>query len=280
MKHGARALRRSPVLTLVAVLSIALGVAANTAVFSAVNAVLLRAIPGAHGDRLMRLYMNHHSPFDFRDLAWFRDNSRTLEHVVGERYTAVGFRAAPGADAERALMSYVTRGYFDALGIRMAIGRPFDVDESRALPDGPVAVLTHSFWQRRFAGDSSVIGRTITLGDRPVTIVGVTSADFRSSVMTWAPNVLVPLAAAPVLTGRPVEQFGGSFYTTVQLREGVSERAADVELRALMQRLAQTDSARYERRTVRLDHIRGVNAELRLAVAAGSAFLMAMDAES
>src|SRR5438093_8199715 len=142
-------------------------------------------------------------------------------------------------------------------------------------PD-PVVVLSYPSWQRRFAGDSSVIGKTISLAEHPLTVVGVTAPDFRSSVMTWAPDVIVPFSAAPILTGRPLDDFGGSFYTTAQLKRGVSVDAAAAELRGLMGQLARTDSARYERTTVRLDHIRGVNAELRQTFTAGSVFVMGM----
>jgi predicted permease len=276
LRHGARALRRSPGFALVAALSIALGVAANATVFSVVNALLLRPIPGTHSDRLMRMYVNHHSPFDWHDLSWFRERVTSLENVVGERYSAMAFRASPADESERVQMSWVTRGFFGTLGVRMALGRAFEGDEASGRAGEPVAVLTYPFWQRRFAGDSSVIGRTILLGDHPLTILGVTAPDFRSSVMTWAPGVIVPLSAAPILTGRPLDDFGGSFYTTVRLASGASVESAGSELRALMARLALTDTARYERTTVRLDHVRGVNAELRQPVAAGSAFLMGM----
>jgi predicted permease len=276
LRHGARALRRSPGFAFVAALSIALGVAANTTVFSVVNALLLRPIPGTHGDRLMRMYMNHHSPFDWRDLSWFRARATSLENVVGERYSAMAFRAAASSESERVQMSWVTQGYFRMLGVDMALGRAFDVDDEGGAAAEPVAVLTHGFWQRRFAGDSSVIGKTILLGEHPVTVVGVTAPEFRSSVMLWAPSVLVPLSMAPILTGRPVEEFGGSFYTTVQLEVDATPEGAESELRTLMAQLATSDTARYERTTVRLDHVRGINAELRQAVTAGSVFLMGM----
>ena len=137
-------------------------------------------------------------------------------------------------------------------------------------------MISHAFWQRRFAGNPSVVGKTIRLGEHPLTIVGVAAPEFRSSVMTWAPDVFVPLFAAPVLTGRPVDAFGGSFYTTAQLKLGVGADAAAAELRSLMSQLASTDTARYEHMTVRLDHVRGVNAELRQVVTAGSVFLIGM----
>jgi predicted permease len=276
LRHGARGLRRSPGFAFVAALSIALGVAANTTVFSVVNALLLRPIPGTHSDRLMRMYVNRHSPFDWRDLSWFRARATSLENVVGERYTAMAFRAAASDESERVQMSWVTRGYFQTLGVDMALGRPFDIDEATGAGAGPVAVLTHAFWQRRFAGDSSVVGRTVLLGDHRVTVIGVTAPDFRSSVMLWAPSVLLPLAIAPSLTGRPVDEFGGSFYTTVQLKPEATAERSESELRTLMAQLAATDTARYERTTVRLDHVRGVNAEMRQVVTAGSVFVMGM----
>jgi putative ABC transport system permease protein len=274
LRHAARGLRRSPGFALVAVLSIALGIAANATVFSVVNALLLRPIPGTHGDRLVRLYANHHSPLDWHDLAWFRDHSASFDGIVGERYGAIGFRASPASETERVHMSYVTQGFFPSLGVTIAAGRAFD--EADAAPSDPVVVLSYPFWQRRFAGDPAVVGKTIFISEHPLTVVGVTAPQFRSSVMSWVPDVFIPFSIAPILTGRRLDEFGGSFYTTARLRGGVSEDAAASELRTLMSQLAHTDSARYDRMTMRLDHVRGVNAEARDAVTAGSVFLMAM----
>ena len=274
LRYAIRGLRRSPGFALVATLSIALGIAANATVFSFVNALLLRPIPGTHTDRLVRVYVNHHSPFDWQDLSWFRDRATSFDHIIGERHAAIGFRASRGNETERVQMSYVTEGFFQALGVRMAAGRTFNLRDASA--SEPVAVLSYGFWQRRFAGDSAVIGKTIWLAEHPLTVVGVTVPEFRSSVIMWAPDVIIPFSAAPIITGRRLDEFGGSFYTTAQLKPAVSADVAATELRALMTQLARTDSARYERMTVRLDHVRGVNAELRQAVTAGSLFLMAM----
>jgi len=276
LRHAARGLRRSVSFTLVASVSIALGVAANSTIFSVVNAVLLRPIPGAHAPRLVRVYANQHSPFGWTELAWFRDSAKTFEAFTGERYTAMGFRASSSADAERIHVSYVTRGFFGGLGVHMALGRAFDVDEHAAGDAANVGVISHSFWERRFAGDSAVIGRRVNLSEHAITIVGVAAPDFRSSVMSWVPDIIVPFAAAPILSGTRLEDFGGSLYATAKLKPGVSPAAAESELRGLLVRLARSDSAEYDGTTVRLDHVRGVNAEERTGVAAGSAFLMAM----
>ena len=275
IRFAMRQLRRSPAFTIVAALSIALGVAANTAIFSVVNAILLRPIPGSRGAGIVRMYRNHHSPLNWRDLAWFRDNARSLRYLVGERYGSAAFRATPGADAERIRTSYVTHGYFSALDPRFIVGRPFDVDDRDASSASQV-VLSNAFWQRRFAGDSSIVGRVVLIADHPMTVVGVTRPEFRSSVVSWTPDVFIPFAATPILTGQSVDSFGGSLYVTGRLREGADRTSASTELDGLMLRLAKADSAEHDGMTVRLDHDRGVNAELRPVVAIASGFMMVM----
>lgn len=274
-RFALRSFVRSPAFTLVAALSIAVGVAANSTVFSLVNAALLRPIPGANATRLVRVYVNHHSPFSWRDLSWFRDRAKSFDGLVGERSGAMSFQL--GANhAERVRTSLVTNGFFTTLGVPIALGRPFGGDERTASASLPVAVLSHQFWMRRFGGDSSIVGRTVSIAGQPATIVGVLGADFHSSVIGWTPEVLLPLAAAPALTGTKLEDFGGSLYATGRLRPGVRASEAAAELDVLMSSLARTDSARYERMSVRLDHTRGVNAEMRTPVAAASAFVMGM----
>lgn len=275
VRHGARGLRRSMAFTLVAVISIALGVAANATIFSVVNAVLLRPIPGTHADRLVRVYHNHHSPFEWSELAWLRDRATHFDAVVGERYLAMAFRAAPDANPERIHTSYVTRGFFPMFGVRAALGRTFDLDERSDAGATATVAISYAFWQRRFAGDSAILGRRIFLGDHPVTVVGVIDPQFRGSVIGWMPDVFVPLALVPVLTGQSLDDLGGSFYTSARLGAGVDRRVAEAELNGAMAQLVKTDTTRYGG-DVRLDHVRGVNAEERAGAVAGSVFLMAV----
>ena len=275
VRYAARGLRRSPAFAIVAALSIALGIAANATMFSVVNALLLRPIPGANAAGLVRVYQNHHSPFQWDELSWFRDHSRSFDFIVGERYQRISFRPATTAEAERAHASFVTQGFFRALGVRMASGVAFDSDDRNGA-EPPVVVISYAFWQRRFAGDSSVLGRTVAVADHPVTIIGVASAAFRSSVLGWTPDLFIPLAIAPVLTGVHLADFGGSFYTTGRLRAGIDVAAGEAELRGLTRQLVHSDTSRYGGMTARLDHIRGVNAEDRAGFAVGSAFLMSM----
>jgi predicted permease len=276
VRYAARGFRRSPVFTVVAALSIALAVAANSTIFSVINAVLLRPVPGTTDDRLVRVYQNHHSAFEWDEFQWFRERTTSFEHMIGERNHAMALRTSNDATTQRIRSSIVTRGYFEALGVRFALGQGFNSNDSVATSDALVAVLTHRFWQNNFGSDSSIIGRTVSLSGQPVKIVGVAAPEFRGSVAGWSPQLFVPLSAIPLLTGVSLERTDGNFYTIAQLRRGTSRDAAAAELSAHMVQLARTDSARYERRTVRLDHVRGVNAELRTPAAAAAAFAMAM----
>ena len=95
-------------------------------------------------------------------------------------------------------------------------------------------MITHSFWQRRFAGDSAIVGRQVVIGDQLFTVVGVAAPEFRGSVMMWAPDVFIPFAMAPVITGQRLDDFGGSFYATARLRDGVPAPTAAAELTTLM----------------------------------------------
>lgn len=274
-KFATRVLRRSPGFTFVAVLSVALAVAANTSVFSVVNALLLRSIPGVSAPRLMRVYINHHSPFSYHDLSWFRERQQSFDGFVGERSGAMSLSGQAG-NSERVRTSVVTQDFFTTLGVQMALGNGFEGDENAASASAPVAVLTHQFWESHFASDSNIVGRTITLSGHPVTIVGVTAAAYQSSVIGWSPQIILPLAAMPTLAGEKLEDTGGSLYTTARLKETTNASRAGAELSVLMTQLAQTDTARYSRMTVRLDHTRGVNAELRPFVLAAGSFLMLM----
>lgn len=276
VRYASRMFRRSPLFTLVAALSIAIGVAANATAFALVNAVLLRPLPGTNTDALVRVYTNHHSPFAWETLDWFRSRATSFAQFVGERSGSMAFRAPGGSDVQRVRSSMVTQGFFRTYHVPMTLGRGFDTDDRSTKTEDAVMVLSHAFWQRTLGSDSSVVGRSATLAGTPVTIIGVMAPEFSSSVLGWSPQVIVPVSLAPQLLSTRVEEMGGSFYSSAQLRDGVSMGAATAELDVLMRQLAQTDTARYARTTVRLDHMRGLNAEVRATAAIVSVGLMGM----
>ena len=273
LRYTVRTMRRSPGFVAVATLSIALGVAANSTVFTLANALLLRPIPGADAPRLVRVYRNHHSPWDWQSLSWLREHARSFDAMVAERTAAMVLGGAGGAAPERVRGAFVSDGFFQALGAPLALGRPFGGQEGSADAAAPAVVLSHRFWMRRFGGDSSLVGRTIVLGGHEVPVAGVAAPEFRSSVLGWTPDFWLPLGSAPLLTGSSLDELGGSLYTTARLRRDVSRKAAEAELAVLVRQLAATDTARYARMTARLDHVRGITAELRAPTAAAVGFL-------
>ncbi len=276
LRYTLRTLRRSPGFAVVAILSIALGVAANGTVFSLANALLLRPIPGAGAPRLVRVYRNNHSPWDWRTIAWLRDHARSFDAIVVERTMSMVLGGTSGVAPERVRVGFVSDGYFQALAVQLALGHPFQGAEHSAEGSAPAVILAHRFWTNRFGADSSVVGRTIVLGGRAVPVAGVAAPEFRSSVLGWTHDFWLPLGSAPVLTGSSLDELGGSLYATGRLRPGVTRQAAQAELAVLMPQLAATDTARYAGMTARLDHVRGINAEMRTPVAAALAFLMAL----
>ncbi|HKG94115.1 MAG TPA: ABC transporter permease [Gemmatimonadaceae bacterium] len=271
LRYTLRALRRSPGFTLVAVLSLALGIGANTTIFSVANAFLFQAPRAERPGELVRVYTRHHSPFDFHDYGYFKERNGVFSHFIGERTSYVGLES--GGQTERVAASMVSADFFPAIGLPTALGRAFagERDEPGAVP--PV-VLTHRFWKSRFGGDPSMVGQTLRLNGSAFTVVGVAAEGFTSSVFGWRPDFFVPLGESKALLGQEPRDFGGSLYVTARLKPGVSSAQANAELQTLMSQLRATDTARYARMSVRVDHARGINAEVRQPAALMSAFLM------
>ena len=273
LRYAFRQLRRTPGFAAVAVLSLALGIGANATIFSVANAFLLRTVRGVDPARLVRVYRNHHSPLDHNEFRFVRDNSRgVFADIAGERLMNVA-RTGAGESA-RMSAAVVTGNYFSALGVLAAHGRLFAGGDGAAEPE-PVVVLSHRYWTRHLGGDSSVIGTTLHVNERPFTVVGVAAEGFTSSVFLWRPDAFFPMSAARALLGVDPERWGGSLYVTARLAPDVSQPQADAVLAGLAAKLRETDPERYdERASLRTDHARGVNAELRTPVAAALGFLL------
>ena len=181
VRFGGRMLRKHPTFTLAAVFSLALGIGANSTVFSLLNAVLLSPLPVHEPARLVSVFTTDEanrggfltylptSRLNFED---YRDRNRVFSGVAAVMQTAINM----GADAGEPVQingELVSGNYFDMLGARLSLGRGFLPDEDRVPGAKYVAVLSHGFWQRRFGGARDIIGRTITLNSQPFTVVGV-----------------------------------------------------------------------------------------------------------
>ena len=192
IRYGVRSLLKRPGFTAIALVALALGIGANTAIFSLVNAVLLRPLPFAEPDRLVWVWGNIKnggnrasvSPLDFLD---YRQQNHTFEEFAASLQLRLNHTG--DGEPERLEANGVTGNYFQALGAKPAFGRTFLLENEKSGND-QVAVLSYSFWQKRFAGDPAIINKTITLDGRSFAVLGVMPADFS---MPRAADIWVPL---------------------------------------------------------------------------------------
>jgi putative ABC transport system permease protein len=238
VRHTGRGLRRSPSFAIAVVVTLALGIGGNTAIFSVVDQLLLRPLPYRDGDRLVVIHesfssqssKNLVSPANWLD--WQRE-SRTLQGLAAWRtaaYTLTGVGEPTRVNAQ-----LVSSEFFPLLGVTPLEGRTVSVQDDR--PNAPlVAVLSHELWQRRFAGDSNAIGRVVQFNDRPVEIIGVMPAGFRfvyQDTDVWA--------AARLDRNQPWRQTDGRFiHVVARLEPGTTMTASRTEMEAIAQRLAAT----------------------------------------
>ncbi len=237
LRYALRTLRRSPGFTAVAVLTLALGIGANTAIFSVVNAVLLRPLPFHDPDRLVLLW--ERSPqLEFMAVAYpdfvdWREQSRAFEDVaVFNRFRTLNLTGV--AEPERLATAVVTASLFPVLGAQAVVGRTFLPDEDH--PGAPrTVVLSYGLWQRRFGSDPSLVGRALTLDGQSYTVVGVMPRGFQypRGVEVWAPLGLFLDAGMRNRANHP------GLVGLARLKPGVSLDQARVELSAIARRLEQ-----------------------------------------
>ena len=194
IRYGLRTLAKNPGFTMVAVLTLALGIGANTAIFSVVENVLLRPLPYPQPGNLVQIWNTYPpqvpraalSPGDYAD---WRQQNASFSEMGCYAHISQGFNLTGEGEPQRVLGSYASAGLFPLLGIRLAAGRYFIAEEDRA-GSSPVVILSHHLWESRFGGDAAVIGRTIKLDNQRYTVVGVLPADFR--LLRW-PDLWMPI---------------------------------------------------------------------------------------
>ena len=209
LRYAARLLRRSPGFTLVAVLSLALGIGAATAIFQIVDAVRLQSLPVARPSELARIRIADMSGARGNFSSPYRPvNNRVFEQIRGQQrgFTDVtawgvsGFNLADGGETRFARGLIVSGTFFELLGTQPALGRLIaDADDRRGCE--PRVVLSHAFWQREFGGDRAIVGRTLTLDARAAEIIGVAPAGFTGLEVGRGFDVAVPICATPVIQG-------------------------------------------------------------------------------
>ena len=242
LTYAVRRLARSPGFTLVAVLSLALGIGANTAMFSLVNAVLLRDQPVRDSESLVELYTSDDSGFeyatsshpDYLDArAATASGEGPLEAVIGSR-TFMG-RLDTGAEPQLIIGEVVSWDYFQTLGVPMALGRSFTPEEDATPGTHPVTILGYRTWMADFGGDPEVLGRTIRLNGTPYTIVGVVDEGWNGSIPVLVNQYYAPLMMTNELMGtigldQLARRGSRSMFLKGRLREGATVEQANAWL--------------------------------------------------
>jgi len=246
LRYGLRQFVKSPAFAGAAVLSLALGIGANTTIFTLLNTLFLNPLPVERPSELVAAFtldtrnttqFGNLLPLSYPNLADFRAQSRTLSGLAGYS-AALPVRLTIGREPERAFMQLVTGNYFAVLGLRAVAGRFFVPDEDLTPDTRPVAVIGYGLWQRRFGGDPTVVGRIVRLNARPFTIVGVAPEGFKGITSLFGPELWVPSMMAPALLPA---QFGDwlhdrgavAFSGAGRLKPGVSRASAEADLQIL-----------------------------------------------
>ncbi len=244
-RYGLRLLWKQPSFTLVAVLSLAIGIGANTTIFSVVNAVLLRPLPGiAQPARLVDVHATEangssYHTFSYPDYAYYREQNKTFAGLMA--YSGIPLSLNAGAQPERLFGMIVSGNYFDVLGTKPLQGRFFLPEEDQTPGTHPVAVVSASLWRQRFSADPSLVGKTITLDGHAFTVVGVAPEGFRGTWVGLTPDVWVPLMmqAETRPGGQLLSRQSRWLQVTGRLKDGATTKQAQAELGAQAAQLAQ-----------------------------------------
>jgi len=237
IRYGFRMLVRNPGFTFVVVLILALGIGANTAIFSVVNGVLLRPLPYGNPDRLVMVWGAspqkgwYHNPVSFPNFTDWRDQNRVFEDIAACRPNPFSFTG--GGGVQQIAGEEVSCSLFQVLGVQAALGRTFLPEEE----DPHIVILSHGFWQRSFGSDPNIVGQSITLNGSPFTVIGIMPPDFWFPVF-WsikADQLWVPLDLEPNERGR-----GNNCLVLVgRLKSDVTLRQAQTEMNTIARRLEQ-----------------------------------------
>jgi putative ABC transport system permease protein len=252
LRYSVRTLVRNPGFTAIAVLTLALGIGANTAIFTLLDQVLLRLLPVKNPQQLVLLTMrgrhygnnwggNAISYPMFRD---FQDHNEVFSSMFC-RFPSAGSLTVDGR-SERVAVELVSGTYFSTLGVSPALGRVFTAEDDRVPNGEPYAVLSYAFWKSRFGGDPTIVGKTLILNNYEMTVVGVTQAGFDGVELGFSPKIFVPIMMqSRVIIGVPEDMLKARRNRWVnafgRLKAGVSKQQAQASLQPFMHSMLEQE---------------------------------------
>jgi macrolide transport system ATP-binding/permease protein len=247
LRYAARMLRRNPAFTAIAVLTLGIGIGANTAIFSFIDAVLYKPLPVKSPQQIVDIYNFegknevdiNYFPLSFPDYTDLRDQNQSFDSMLAFAETGVAIQTAEESRIVPAEL--VSENYFDALGVTPVLGRSFDPSSKHAPGDDPEVVLSHLLWQRKFNGDPNIIGKSLSINGSSLTVVGVAPLDFLGSFRGVSPDIWLPISMDAALhLGDPLDDRGSNWLWSLgRLKRGVSVAQAQAELVTLAAQLAK-----------------------------------------
>jgi predicted permease len=253
LRYAIRMLAKNPGFTLIAVLTLALGIGANTVVFSVLNALVLRPLPVEQPAELAFLENQNGPSHSFPNYKDLRDRNRTFAGLVGYRIAPMELETHDRADR---IWGYLATGnYFDVLGLQPALGRFFKQNDDVNPGASPYAVISYNAWQSRFAADPAIVGKTIRINRQSYTVLGVAPRDFHGTEMFYWPEVWVPMMMEPQIeVGNAWLDNRMTWNTFVlgRLKNGATPAQAEADLNTIAAELARQYPAENDRLHFRL----------------------------
>src|SRR5579864_42634 len=242
LRYALRTLRKSPAFTLTAVFSLALGIGANTTIFTVVNSIFLNPLPIEKSSELVSVYSldttattrgNNLLPMSYPNLKDFRDENQVFTGLAGfSSPMAFGLSKGSGVVPERVFGELVTGNYFDVLGVHPASGRFFVPEEDGTPGTHPVVVVGHAIWQLRFGGSPNLVGQTIRINNVVFTVIGIGPPGFKGVNAVFGPDVRIPtMLADQVFPSEPrsmlKDRSNLAFRAAGRLKPGITRTKAE-----------------------------------------------------
>ena len=239
LRYGARQLLKRPGFTFLAVFSMALGIGANTAIFSLVDTVAFRPLPVRNASELQELYGTLHNGADYTIQSYlnykdYRDRNQVFTGLIAYRIAVASL--SHNGNNERVWGTMASANYFDVLGVPPLLGRGFLPEEDQTPKSHPVVVLSYGCWQKRFASDPAIVGRTVLVNNVPFTVIGVARKGFIGTEVAYSPEFWTPMMMGPVIepgSNWLENRDSDNSFVVGRLKPGITKAQAEASLRAL-----------------------------------------------
>jgi len=265
IRYGGRMLRNKPGFTVVVVLTLGLGIGANTAIFSFLDRIFLRTLAVERPHELVKVkYLSDHGSvyddFNYPLYASYRDQSEAFSGLAAYALCHGGVDLSVEESTEQVMGMAVSDNYFSVLGVRPVLGRAFVSQDNHRPSADPVVVISHGLWQRKFGGDRTVLGQTIRVNNHALTIIGVAPPEFTGTFVGVGPAAYMPLHTWASMSDIAIENRAHSQWNLLgRLKPGVSRDQAQANLRVLAEQIRQVEPLNTNPRILISDGSRGNN---------------------